>query len=130
MVIGGVGIAVCGLAYPLVPSPWWMIGLGLVEGTAVAFASPALYTLLARAAPAGRSSSAQGMFGAAGTAGTIVASLAAGNLAAVDVRLPFFAMGITTLVLIAVCAVVGGRLLWRSLQPQAAAATATGGGTA
>ena len=60
------------------PSVWWVVVLGLVEGTAFALASPALYLLVARAAPAGRSSTAQGLLGGAGTLGTIVASLAAG----------------------------------------------------
>ncbi len=118
LVLGGVGVAACGLAYPLVPSVWWMIGLGLVEGTASAFASPALYTLVSRAAPAGRSSSAQGLFGAAGTSGTIVASVATGLLAAIDLRLPFIATGIAMLVLLAVGLAIGGRVLWDALQPR------------
>jgi DHA1 family multidrug resistance protein-like MFS transporter len=117
LVIGAVGVAACGLAYPLVPSVWWMIGLGLVEGTAAALSSPALYTLVARAAPRGRSSAAQGLFGAAGTSGTVVASVATGYLAAVDLRLPFVAMGCTTLLLLALGAAVGGRVLWAALQP-------------
>ncbi len=117
LVLGGVGVAACGLAYPLVPSVWWMIGLGLVEGTAAAFSSPALYTLVARAAPPGRSSTAQGLFGAAGTSGTIVASVATGVLAAIDLRLPFVAMGLATLVMLAAGLVVGGRVLWDVLQP-------------
>jgi MFS family permease len=118
LVLGGVGVAACGLAYPLVPSVWWMIGLGLVEGTASAFASPALYTLVSRAAPPGRSSSAQGLFGAAGTSGTIVASVATGVLAAIDLRLPFIAMGLAMLVLLAVGLAIGGRVLWDVLQPR------------
>jgi MFS family permease len=68
--------------------------VGLVEGTAFAFASPALYLLVARASPPGRSSTAQGLFGAAGMVGTIVASLLAGVLAEVDLRFPFYAAGI------------------------------------
>jgi MFS family permease len=117
LVLGGVGVAACGLAYPLVPSPWWMVGLGLVEGTAAAFSSPVLYMLVARAAPAGRSSTAQGLFGAAGTGGTIVASVATGYMAAVDLRLPFVAMGSAMLVMLAVGLAVGGRVLYDALQP-------------
>lgn len=119
LVLGAIGIAGCGIAYPLVPSVWWMIGLGLVEGTAAALSSPALYTLVARAAPAGRSSTAQGLFGAAGTSGTIVASIGAGILAAVDLRLPFVVMGVTMLVLLAAGLALGGRELWAALQPHA-----------
>jgi MFS family permease len=117
LALGGIGVAACGLAYPLIPSVAWMIGLGLVEGTAAAFSSPALYTLVARAAPTGRSSTAQGLFGAAGTTGTIVASIATGYLAAIDLRLPFFVMGFTMLVLLLTGLALGGRVLWTALQP-------------
>jgi DHA1 family multidrug resistance protein-like MFS transporter len=117
LVVGTIGFAMCGVVYPLVPSVWWMVALGLVEGTAAAFSSPALYTLVARASPAGRSSTAQGMFGAAGTAGTIVASIAAGYLASIDLRLPFVASGLTTLVILFVGMAIGGRGLWAALQP-------------
>ncbi len=120
LVVGGAGVAACGVAYPLVPSVWWMIGLGLVEGTAAAFSSPALYTLVARAAPSGRSSTAQGLFGAAGTSGTIVASLATGILASVDLRLPFIAMGVAMLLMLAAGLAIGGRVLWDALQPHLA----------
>ena len=119
LVIGSIGVAGCGIAYPMIPSVYWMIGLGLVEGTAAALSSPALYTLVARAAPPGRSSTAQGLFGAAGTSGTIVASIATGFLASIDLRLPFVAMGVTTLVLLAVGLALGGRVLWTALQPHA-----------
>ncbi|MHB8960793.1 MAG: MFS transporter [Candidatus Limnocylindrales bacterium] len=119
LVIGSIGVAGCGIAYPMIPSVAWMIGLGLVEGTAAALSSPALYTLVARAAPPGRSSTAQGLFGAAGTSGTIVASIATGYLASIDLRLPFIAMGVTTLVLLAVGLALGGRVLWTALQPHA-----------
>lgn len=119
LVIGSIGVAACGIAYPVIPSVYWMIGLGLVEGTAAALSSPALYTLVARAAPPGRSSTAQGLFGAAGTSGTIVASIATGYLASIDLRLPFIAMGVTTLVLLAAGLALGGRVLWTALQPHA-----------
>jgi MFS family permease len=80
--VGGMaGVAICGVLYPLIPEVWFVVALGIVEGTAFALASPALYLLVARASPPGRSSTAQGIFGAAGTMGTIVASLSAGILA-------------------------------------------------
>ena len=120
LVLGGVGVAGCGIAYPVIPSVWWMIGLGLVEGTAAAFSSPALYTLVARAAPSGKSSTAQGLFGAAGTSGTIVASVATGLLASIDLRLPFVAMGLAMLVMLAAGLAIGGRVLWDVLQPHPA----------
>jgi MFS transporter, DHA1 family, tetracycline resistance protein len=117
LIVGAVGVGVCGLLYPLVPSPWWMVWLGIIEGTAAAFDSPSLYTLVSRAAPANRSSTAQGLFGAAGTTGTIIASVATGYLASIDLRLPFIAMGASTLVLFVIGVAAGGRVLYEALQP-------------
>ncbi len=118
LVIGVAGIGLCGLLYPLVPAIWWMVVLGLFEGTAFALASPAIYLLAARAAPAGRSSTAQGLLGGAGTVGTIIASLAAGSLAAIDLRYPFWVTGLVTLLALAVGLVLGRRHLYDAMQPR------------
>lgn len=117
LVLGMAGVGISGLLYPLVPNMWFVILLGLFEGSAFAFASPALYTLVARAAPAGRSSTAQGLFGAAGTVGTITASITAGILATIDLRLPFLAAGSSILVMLALGLLVGRRRLWAAMQP-------------
>ena len=57
------------------------VPLILIEATGFAFLNPALYAVVAASSPSGRSSTAQGLFGAAGTLGFIVASLGAGVLA-------------------------------------------------
>jgi MFS family permease len=115
---GMAGVAICGLLYPLIPEVWFVAALGLVEGTAFAFASPALYLLVARASPPGRSSTAQGLFGAAGTMGTIVASLAAGVLAQADLRYPFYATGIAASAALLIGLAIGRRRLWDAMQPR------------
>jgi MFS family permease len=117
LVVGMAGIAVCGVLYPLIPEVWFVVVLGLAEGTAFAFASPALYLLVARSSPPGRTSTAQGLFGAAGTVGTIVASLLAGTLAAQDLRFPFYAAGIVTGAALLLGLAIGRRRLWAVLQP-------------
>ena len=132
LVIGTVGIGVCGLLYALVPSVWFVVLLGLVEGTAFAVAQPAQFLLVARSSPAARSSTAQGLFGAAGTVGTIIASLSAGFLAAIDLRLPFVVTGVASLLTLAVGLAIGRRRLFDALQPDhvalaAAAETARSG---
>jgi DHA1 family multidrug resistance protein-like MFS transporter len=117
--VGGMaGVAICGLAYPLIPEVWFVVVLGLVEGTAVAFLSPALFLLVARASPPGRSSTAQGLFGAAGTVGTIVASLGAGLLADIDLRYPFYATGLGAMTALLVGLAIGRRRLWDAMQPR------------
>ena len=124
LVIGTLGIGVCGLLYALVPSVWFVVLLGLVEGTAFAVAQPAQFLLVARSSPTSRSSTAQGLFGAAGTVGTIIASLSAGFLAAIDLRLPFVVTGVASLLTLAVGLAIGRRRLYDALQPDHAALAA------
>jgi MFS family permease len=118
LVFGIAGIAVAGLLYPQVKSVWWMVGLGLFEGAAFAFATPAIFLLAARAAPEGRTSSAQGLLGGAGTAGTIVASLAAGWLAGIHLELPFYVVGVAGLSALAIGLALGRRRLYEAMQPR------------
>ena len=117
LVLGIAVIALCGALYAAIPNMWWMIGLGLVEGAAFAVASPALFLLVARSSPIGRSSTAQGVFGAAGTIGTIVASLSAGFMAEVDLRLPFLATAVGAGSMLILGLLVGRRRLYDAMQP-------------
>lgn len=117
LVLGMVGIGVCGTLYALVPSVWFVILLGLVEGTAFAVAQPAQFLLVARSSPEGRTSTAQGLFGAAGTIGTITASLSAGFLAEIDLRLPFIVTGVVTVVALALGLAIGRQRLYDAMQP-------------
>ncbi len=118
LVVGVAGIGISGLLYPLVPAVWWMIVLGLFEGTAFAMAVPAIFLLVARSSPVGRSSTAQGIIGASGTTGTIVASILAGTLAATDLRLPFWTTGTVTLICLAIGLLLGRRRLYDAMQPR------------
>ncbi|HEU0245168.1 MAG TPA: MFS transporter [Candidatus Limnocylindrales bacterium] len=117
LVLGMLVIGVCGALYALVPNVWFVILLGLVEGAAFAVAQPAQFLLVARSSPLGRSSTAQGLFGAAGTIGTIAASLSAGFLAAIDLRLPFIVTGIVTVVALGVGLAIGRQRLYDAMQP-------------
>jgi DHA1 family multidrug resistance protein-like MFS transporter len=117
LVLGMLLIGVCGSLYALVPNIWFVIALGLVEGAAFAVAQPAQFLLVARSSPDGRSSTAQGLFGAAGTIGTIAASLSAGFLAAIDLRLPFLVTGVVTVVALVIGLLIGRRRLYDAMQP-------------
>jgi DHA1 family multidrug resistance protein-like MFS transporter len=73
-----------------------------IEATATAIMATALFTLVAMGSPQGRSSTAQGIYGASGTVALIIASIAAGALWERDATLPFwfFVVGmIVTLIL-------------------------------
>ena len=88
IVIGSILPAVMGLVYTRMTDPTFAVPLIMVEATGFALLNPALYAVVAANSPVGRSSTAQGLFGAAGTVGFIVASLIAGALAADEHRLP------------------------------------------
>ena len=103
--LGGLGLLLVTLLKTLA------IPLILVESTGFAILVPALYAVVAAGSPAGRSSTAQGLFGAAGTVGFIAASLIAGELAAVDIRLPFWMFVGTTLTTLAIGLAIGGRAI-------------------
>ncbi len=116
--VGGMaGIAICGITYPLVPAVWFVVVVGVIEGTAFAFLSPALFLLVSRASPPGRSSTAQGLFGAAGTMGMIVASLAAGVLADIHITYPFYITGAGAMAALLIGLAIGRRRLWDVMQP-------------
>jgi MFS family permease len=88
--VGGLIIAAAGFAYSFATEPYLPAGIILVESTANAFLGPALFSILAFGTPAGRSSTAQGLFGAAGTVGFVISSLPAGWLFSLDPRYPFY----------------------------------------
>lgn len=90
IVLGSVLPAIVGFLYTLLSDPTLAIPLILVESTGFALLNPALYAVVAANSPPGRSSTAQGLFGAAGTVGFIVASLVAGVLAAENILYPLY----------------------------------------
>jgi MFS family permease len=102
IVVGSILPAITGLTYPRISDPLLSVPLILVEGIGFAMLNPALYAVVAANSPPGRSSTAQGLFGAAGTVGFIAASLIAGVLAEASIVYPFYvfsAVLTTTLVL-------------------------------
>lgn len=111
-VIGGVVVmAVAMLLYPILPDVRLAVLVIVLEALGFAFSSPAMFTVVAAGAPEGRTSTAQGIVGSAGTLGTILASLATGVLAAIDLALPFYAGAVVATVLLGVLVVIG----WRPL---------------
>ena len=88
-VIGSAAIAVSGMLYVLSTEPVFPSFVVPFEAVAEGFVVPALFALVAQGTPNGRSSTAQGIFGAAGTVALIVASLSAGILFEHDPTWPF-----------------------------------------
>jgi MFS family permease len=108
LVLGGLAAALTSISYPFIVEPIQSVPILVVESTGFALMNPALYAVVAAGSPRGRSSTAQGLYGAAGTVGTIVASVAAGALAAVDLRYPFWVGGIAMAVSLVVGLAIGG----------------------
>lgn len=97
--------------YPVAPDPLLYLPMVAIEAIGFSFLGPATYTVIARGTPVGRSSTAQGVLGAAGTVGTIAAALATGVMAAVDLSLPFFVGSAVVVLLLGLTLVVGGPAL-------------------
>ncbi len=115
IVVGSILPAVMGLAYTRITDPLLAVPLILIEATGFAMLNPALFAVVAANSPVGRTSTTQGLFGAAGTVGFIVASLIAGVLAARDITYPFYVFSAFLATTLVVGLVVGrGRLSGRS----------------
>jgi MFS family permease len=126
IVLGMVLPAITGILYTLMRDPALAVPLILIEATGFAFLNPALYAVVAASSPVGRSSTAQGLFGAAGTLGFIIASVTTGILAERSILLPFYAFSaVMTVALILAIAIGGPTLRGRSAEPVQAPAPAT-----
>jgi MFS family permease len=119
IVLGMVLPAVTGILYTLMRDPAFAVPLILVEATGFAFLNPALYAVVAASSPPGRSSTAQGLFGAAGTLGFIVASVTTGILAERSILLPFYTFSAVMMVSLVIAIAVGGSRL-QGRPPEAA----------
>lgn len=111
IVIGMILPAVTGILYTLMWDPALAVPLILVEATGFAFLNPALYAVVAANSPPGRSSTAQGLFGAAGTLGFIIASVTTGILAERSILLPFYSFSLVMIVTLVLATIVGGSRL-------------------
>jgi MFS family permease len=108
IVLGSLGAALAGILYAALQDPILVIPVVIFEGVSFGLLGPALYAVVARGTPTGRSATTQGVFGAAGTLGTIVAAITAGALFTSDVHLPFY-----TFAVVMVAALAGGLAIGR-----------------
>lgn len=105
--IASAGFAV---TYPFLPSPPWLMGLGMFESVAVAIAFPAAQSLLAQTAPAAALGRAQGLFTTAETAAIAAAAAVSGYLFSFARWAPFVAAAGIAVALVSVLP-----LLWRDV---------------
>jgi MFS family permease len=113
LVAGTVLPVVAAITYTVIRDPLLSVPLILIEATGFAMFNPALFSIVAAGSPRGRSSTAQGVFGAAGTLGFVIGSLLAGTLAEINIRLPFFVFAAVMTGFTIAAFAVGGRALRR-----------------
>jgi MFS transporter, DHA1 family, multidrug resistance protein len=111
IVIGTIAPSIAAVLYTIMPDVRLAIPIILFESSGIALAYPALYAIVSAASPAGRSATAQGLFGAAGTVGFILSSVIAGWLATFDLRLPFWFSSFTGAVALVLSLVIGARAI-------------------
>ncbi|HEX2756253.1 MAG TPA: MFS transporter [Candidatus Limnocylindrales bacterium] len=113
VLIGTIIPVTAALLYTVIRDPLLSIPLILAEATGFAMLNPALFSIVAAGSPIGRPSTAQGLFGAAGTLGFVVASLLTGALAEIDIRLPFYVFAVVMTTFTTIGFLVGGVRLRR-----------------
>jgi MFS family permease len=111
LVAGTVLPVAAALVYTVIRDPLLALPLILVEATGFAMFNPALFSIVAAGSPLGRSSTAQGVFGAAGTLGFVIAALLTGTLAEIDIRLPFYVFAAVMSLFTVAAFASGGRAL-------------------
>ncbi len=104
-------VVVAAFTYPLVREPALALPVVVFEGVGFALLSPALYGVVVWGSPAGRSSTAQGIFGGAGTLGFVISSVVAGELWSRDHAFPFYFFGTVILLSTLLAFAIGRRRL-------------------
>jgi MFS family permease len=107
IVIGSAMVIVAAFLYPVIADPYLVLPVNILEATGFAILGPALYAVVSWGSPAGKSSTAQGLFGAAGTLGFIISSLIAGELWSRGMALPFQFFAVTLLVTTLIALAIG-----------------------
>jgi MFS family permease len=82
------------IVYPFLPTPAWLIGLGIFEGIFTVTGAPARLAMLSRQVPASQMGRVQGLYGSAQVAAAAVAAIFAGSLFGAGIALPFIATAI------------------------------------
>lgn len=129
LIVGSLMVGVASFLYTLMRDPTLAVPIILIEATGFAVTWPALYAIVARGSPAGRSSTAQGVYGAFGTVGFIIASLITGVLASFEMRYSFYLFSAVTFVFLALALLVGGQAI-RATEPSALGRARTARGRA
>jgi MFS family permease len=101
------------IVYPFLPTPAWLIGLGVFEAVFTVTGTPARLAMLSRQVLPSQMGRVQGIYGSAQVAASAVAAMLSGWLFGVGIPLPFVAtavaMWISALILVPLWRGVDGR---------------------
>jgi MFS family permease len=101
------------IVYPFLPTPAWLIGLGVFEAVFTVTGTPARLAMLSRQVLPSQMGQVQGLYGSAQVAASAVAAMLSGWLFGVGIPLPFIvtavAMWISALILVPLWRGVDGR---------------------
>jgi MFS family permease len=111
IVAGSACIVAAAFLYPIPGNPYVVTAFVALDGLGFALLGPALYAVVSWGSPAGRTSTAQGIFGAAGTLGFIISSLIAGELWSMGTAIPFWFFGAVLTVTTVIALLIGRRRL-------------------
>jgi len=82
------------IVYPFLPSPAWLIGLGVFEGIFTVTGAPARLAMLSRQVHPSQMGRVQGLYGSAQVAAAALAAVVAGSLFGAGIALPFIATAV------------------------------------
>jgi MFS family permease len=104
MVVIGIALTVPAIAvYGLFTNSWLIVGFAVIEGIIGAIALPAAQSLMARSAPEGRASAAQGVLGAGDLlTATLVALIAPSVYGAYGAEGTFYSAGVVMTIMLAI----------------------------
>jgi MFS family permease len=104
MVVIGIALTVPAIAvYGLFTNSWLIVGFAVVEGIIGAIALPAAQSLMARSAPEGRASAAQGVLGAGDLlTATLVALIAPSVYGAYGAEGTFYSAGVVMTIMLTI----------------------------
>ncbi len=105
-------ISLLTISYGVVKQPWIILGIGLFEGILQATMIPAALSAIAKAAPLGRASAAQGLSGAITVLGQMIAAFAAPSIyGAYGAFVTFFAVAVGIALIAGVAGIMHARNL-------------------
>lgn len=96
ILVGNASVTLCAAVYPFLPNAWLVAAVGVIEGVGAAIATPLTQVYLSVRVPTARMAAVQGVMGALGQAGALLAAVASGYLFVLGPGIPFVLVALST----------------------------------